>query len=321
MEIKEELPVSCLEKMNFKPCPCKAFLNPVGKCYEPPVEIGEGYYWYYAKSGMYTVAVMDIRLKQDYMMDYQQPDFISLNYYDDISAEELLPPKQLRANCIRGHVGKNGECFRAIGHKDMAIRGSELMLMPGYYHDYLATKYPNEFSDPKSAFESIDGCTDFPELVLLLKQISKFQGSGMAADLYYDSKVAEAVSLIIERTKRDRAEGKQTKLQLDDQRILQDVQLYIEEHLAQDIKTEQLAAVACMGQTKLRATFKQAFGQTITEYIQQRRLSHAEELLLQCNDTVGQVAEAVGYRHAGRFSSLFKKQTGLFPDEYRRMMR
>ena len=320
MNIKEELPVCCLEQMNFKPCPCKAFLNPIGKCYAPPAEVGEGYYWYYAKPGMYAVAMMDFHLKQDYVMDYQQPEFISINYYDDISAEELSPPKQLMANCIRGHVGKSGESFRAIGHKDMAIRGSELMLMPGYYHDYLATKYPNEFSDPKSAFESIDGCTDFPELVLLLKQITKFQGSGMAADLYYESKVAEAVSLIIERTKQDRAQGQQ-KLQLDDQRTLQAVQRYIDAHLAEELKTEQLAAVACMGQTKLRATFKQAFGQTITEYIQQRRLARAEELLLQSNDTVCQVAQAVGYHHAGRFSSLFKKQTGLFPDEYRRMMR
>ena len=32
---------------------------------------------------------------------------------------------------------------------------------------------------------------------------------------------------------------------------------------------------------------------------------------------IAQIAEAVGYHHAGRFAALFKKNTGLTPEEYR----
>ena len=319
-KINESLPQPCLEQMNFKPCPCKEFLSPAGCCFEPDPSIGEGYYWYYEKPGMFAVAVMDLRAKEDYIMKYMQPDFISVNYYDTISAEELSPYKRMSANCIRGHVS-DGTLFRERVHKNVPVRGTELMLMPGYYHDYLEAKFPGEFPDPKTAFRSIDGCTDFPELVLILKQIGKFQGGGMAADLYFESKVNEALSLIIERTRTHSESASHKSLSAEDLMNLNNVKSYIDDHFAFDIKTDQLSAIACMGQTKLRASFKQAYGCTITGYIQDQRLAHAEYLLMKTDFNISQIAEAVGYHHAGRFSSLFKKNTGLFPDEYRRLMR
>ncbi len=193
--------------------------------------------------------------------------------------------------------------------------------MPGYYHDYLEQKYPGEFPDPKEAFLSVDGVTNFPELVLLMRQIQTFQGTGIAADLFYESKVAEAISLIIEKTKVHKGFIPSGELTRDDIVNLDAVKSYIEDHFAFDIRTEQLTRIACMGQTKLRYSFKKLYGYTITEYIQNKRVAHAEYMLIGTDFTISQIAEAVGYHHAGRFASLFQKNTGLFPDEYRRVMK
>lgn len=317
---QESIPRHCLKSMNFRPCPCKDFLNPMGTCFEPDPNAGEGYYWFYEQPGMFTVAQMDLRTHEDYIMEYVQPDFISINYYETISAEELSPYKRLAAHCIRGHVSE-GELFRLRCHKNMPVRGYELMLMPGYYRDYLKTAYPGEFPDPCSAFQSVDGCRDFPELVLVLKQIASFPGTGAAAQLYYKSKVAEALSLIIEHSIKGTDLQNQMPLYRQDQVNLDAVKSYIEDHFAFDIKTEQLTAIACMGETKLRASFKQAYGSTITEYIQNRRIAYAEYLLVKTDFPIGQVAEAVGYHHGGRFAALFRKNTGLPPEEYRKVMR
>ena len=314
------LPLSCLEQISMHICPCKDFLSPAGICAEPDPEVGEGYYWYYEKKDMFAISVMDIRLREDCIMEYDQPDFISINYYDTICAEELTPYKKIYANCIRGHVSGN-KLFRTKYYKDMPIRGTELILMPGYYHDYLTKEYPGEFQDPKSAFSSIGGNIDFPELIALLKQMGQCQESEMAAELYFRKKVDEILSLIIEKTKTLPSKESEKQLSSYDLARLNDVRNYIEDHFAYEIKAETLCSVACMGQTKLRASFKQAFGYTITEYIQHRRVSHAEFLLLNTNFNVSEVAEAVGYHHAGRFSGLFKKSTGLLPDEYRKLMK
>ena len=318
MKRVESLPLDCLESLQFRPCECPPFLNSAGQCYAPDPSVGEGYYWFYEEPGMYAVGLMDLTTREDYIMEYLQPDFISVNYYETISAEELSPYKRLKAHCIRGHVSE-GELFRLRCHRNMPVRGSELVLMPGYYRDYLDQQYPGEFPDARSAFRSVDGCTDFPELVLVLRQIAAFQGTGAAARLYYSSKVAEALSLIIEHSRQCR----RTLVTLcrQDHVNLDAVRSYIEDHFAREIRTEQLTAIACMGQTKLRTSFKQVYGSTITEYIQNRRIACAESLLVQTDFPVAQVAGAVGYRHAGRFSALFRKSTGFAPEEYRRMMR
>lgn len=60
---------------------------------------------------------------------------------------------------------------------------------------------------------------------------------------------------------------------------------------------------------------------TITEYIRQRRLSHAEMLLATTDFSIAQVAAAVGNRSDGRFAALFKENCGLYPAEYRQMAR
>lgn len=62
-----------------------------------------------------------------------------------------------------------------------------------------------------------------------------------------------------------------------------------------------------MGRTKLKLAFKEIYGMSITEYIQQRRLSHAETLLAITDFTIEQVSAAVGYSNAGRFANMFKK--------------
>ena len=319
MKTDKSLPLDCLESMAFHPCPVPEFLNPMGSCFAPDPSLGEGYYWFYEQPGLFAIAQMELRAREDYIMEYLQPDFISINYYDTISAEELSPYKRLSAHCIRGHVSE-GELFRMRCHKNMPLRGIELVLMPGYYEDYLRERYPGEFPDPKEAFRSIDGCRDFPELVLVLKQMIGFRGAGPAADLYYGSKVAEALSLVIEHSRGRSGEKEEKSLYKQDYVNLNAVKSYIEDHFAYDIRAEQLAAIACMGLTKLRASFKQTYGSTITEYIQNRRIAHAEFLLVETDFPIGQVAQAVGYHHGGRFSALFKKNTGLTPEEYRKLM-
>ena len=60
---------------------------------------------------------------------------------------------------------------------------------------------------------------------------------------------------------------------------------------------------------------------TITEYIRQRLLSHADMLLATTDFSIAQLAAAVGYRSEGRFAALPKENCGLYPAEYRQMAR
>lgn len=81
---------------------------------------------------------------------------------------------------------------------------------------------------------------------------------------------------------------------------------------------EQHAKISCMSVRKLQTIFKEYHQCTITEYIQQRRMCQAENLLTNSDLTISQVALTVGYSKVGRFAELFGKSTGILPSEFRK---
>ena len=206
----------------------------------------------------------------------------------------------------------------ALVHKNIPIRTIEIEIMPAYYEKYLQEIFPNEYVAPHEAFHNISWADNFPEMISLLRQIWNYRGNGMAAKLFYEGKVAEAISLIIEYNRKQKVE-QEVQVSKQDMKSLENVAAYINDHFNCDISIAHLCHIACMGRTKFKTLFKQVYDCTITEYISQRRLSHAENLLTTTNFTIEQIATAIGYSNSGRFASTFKKSTGLFPAEYRKM--
>lgn len=205
-------------------------------------------------------------------------------------------------------------------HKRIPIRSIGIEVMPAYYESYLKRKYPEDYTSPLSAFRDIDQTTDFPAMAKLLYEVKNYRGSGIAASLFYESKVSEAISLVLEEYEK-RGRQKEKRLTPQDISQLQNVTAYLNDHYAFDIPLERLARIACMGTTKLKTSFKQLHGCTITEYIQQRRMSQAEHLLIDTDFTIGQIAEMIGYSTSSRFAELFRRSTGILPMEYRKIAR
>ena len=103
--------------------------------------------------------------------------------------------------------------------------------------------------------------------------------------------------------------------------LLRNVTGYIDDHYALDLSLNQLAKIACMSATKLKLSFKEYHGCTMTTYIQRKRIGQAEQLLAHSDLAIGLVAKTVGYNSASRFSELFLKFTGMQPRAFRRLSR
>ena len=94
--------------------------------------------------------------------------------------------------------------------------------MPAYYEDYMKKQYPRDYVNPFTAFKEIDQTMDFPAMAKLLYEVKNYRGSGIAAGLYYEAKVAEAVSLVVEEQKK-LAHRKEKKLTAQDTAQLENV--------------------------------------------------------------------------------------------------
>lgn len=303
----------------FREEPINSSFNQIGKLYSIPAKIGEGVYWVYGQKDLYDIKIHDFYFYEDSFFDLQSRECLGICYYESISGEEISPYRRLTAGCVKCFIGGLSPC-KTLVHKNIPIRTIDIEIMPAYYEKYLQETFPNEYVDPHEAFHNISWSDNFPEMISLLRQIWHYRGDGIAAKLFYEGKVAEALSLILEYNRKQK-NADEVQISNQDRKALENVTAYINDHFNNSISVEHLCHIACMGRTKFKSLFKQAYGCTVTEYIEQRRLSHAESLLAATDFTIEQIAAAIGYSNAGRFASSFKKSTGLFPAEYRKMAR
>jgi len=63
--------------------------------------------------------------------------------------------------------------------------------------------------------------------------------------------------------------------------------------------------------------FREGTGETFLDYLNLVRIRKAEELLLQSNLSIYEVAYQVGFNSTNYFSKLFKRIAGKQPSEYR----
>ena len=307
-----------LLEYGFKELSITNELSGIGRLYSVPIEYGEGTYWIYSEKDLYDIKIHDFCFHKDSFFDFGIPQgCLGICYYESISGEEISPYRRLTAGCVKSFIGGMEPCKTLI-HKNIPVRSVDIEITPAYYDRYLKEKFPNEYIDPHEAFSNIALTDRFPEMIQVLRQIANYKGNGIAAKLFYEGKVIEAISLIMEYN-RQQSSTPSVKISNADLRALENGAAYINDHFNCDISVDQLSHITCMGRTKLKLAFKEVYGVSITEYIQQRRLSHAETLLSLTDFTIEQVAAAVGYNNAGRFASMFKKSTGVYPAEYRKM--
>lgn len=308
-----------LEQNNFRSISCPDKFGPAGRCWEISDTVGSGYYWVYARQDLFDIKIHDFYFHEDFCLDVEIPECISIQRYDSISGEELNPYRRLSAGDIETIVGGN-QRYRALIHKRIPVHSVGIEILPAYYEGFLKKEYPDDYFSLPAAFQSIDQSSDFPAMSKLLFEIENYHGDGMAAALFYEAKVTEAIALVVDAWKRQ-SQKQIRPLSTGDLAGLNNVVSYIADHYAFDIPLERLANIACMSESKLKTCFKRQFGCSVTQYIQGRRMSQAEHLLINTDFTMGQIAQMIGYTTSSRFAELFRKSTGILPIEYRKIAR
>lgn len=100
--------------------------------------------------------------------------------------------------------------------------------------------------------------------------------------------------------------------------IIYDIAAYLENHYAEDISLQDMAARFFLSREYISRRFKQEFGVNISDFLAGVRIEKAKLLLLNPQLRIAQVAEMVGYQDEKYFSKVFKKQEGQTPNEYRK---
>jgi AraC-like DNA-binding protein len=88
-------------------------------------------------------------------------------------------------------------------------------------------------------------------------------------------------------------------------------------HYGENLTLERIAREVGLNRLALTNGFRQLFGMSVHDCLQKIRMERAYELLQGDSQSIGEIAELVGYRHACNFSTAFHAYFGSSPQGFR----
>ena len=99
--------------------------------------------------------------------------------------------------------------------------------------------------------------------------------------------------------------------------VIQKIQMYIQHNYQKDLTQDFIASLFYLNRSYLSTLFKQKTGMKFVDYLNQVRIDHSKELLLDSSKKMYQISKSVGYDNPKYFFRIFKKKNGMTPEQYR----
>lgn len=131
-----------------------------------------------------------------------------------------------------------------------------------------------------------------------------------------DLRLSEKLYSILIGLQLFRIDEKNTKMSTSDD-IVEHVRQYIFTHYMNDLSLDKLATFAGVTPQYLCTIFKEIMGEGVVDYIKAIRLGEAKGLLTSSTRQVKDIATAVGFSDVSYFCSVFKKNEGMTPQQFR----
>lgn len=96
-----------------------------------------------------------------------------------------------------------------------------------------------------------------------------------------------------------------------------EITAYIDSHIGENLKVEELAERCNMSYSYFARSFKQFYGRPCREYIELIRVCKAEDLLLFTNYDLSFISQETGFSDSSHLIKTFRKWKGVTPGQYR----
>lgn len=96
------------------------------------------------------------------------------------------------------------------------------------------------------------------------------------------------------------------------------IEKYILDHYTEDITLDTLASLTFMNKYHLVHTFKKYKGTSPINFLIDKRILEAKNLLETTNYSIAQISDIIGFSSQSYFSQIFRKITGVTPLQYRK---
>lgn len=225
-------------------------------------------------------------------------------------------------------------CFwAAVPHQVIsAVRNTELVCVYVPFADFLSLVVSSDFRDDLLAgFVLTSKDQDDADCMTFRRWAQQWDDpSQQRVEILRDEVRLRVRRLAIDQRRVDKTDlkldddHKRHRTHLADKRVIARVQQmtnYINGEFAKPINVSDVAKISGLHPTNATATFQKVLGQSIAQYLRQRRLNHALKLLADTDMAIIEVAFESGHGSLSRFYDTFQRQVGCTPKDYRRRFR
>ena len=107
------------------------------------------------------------------------------------------------------------------------------------------------------------------------------------------------------------------KSQRIDPEIVDSARLYIDQNYMRDITLSDVSEFTGFSRCYFSRVFKQQLGLSFSEYLRQKRVSMAEELLIHSRQPIQEIAMSAGFGSVATFNRVFRDSKNCTPSRYR----
>ncbi len=107
--------------------------------------------------------------------------------------------------------------------------------------------------------------------------------------------------------------------QSEPQDMVSRVQLYMQDHMAEELSVGELAQLVYVSKSYLSRVFKEKTGFSIIEYLRLIRIEAAKTMLLSSSMHTEEIAYTIGYHSPKYFYRAFMACTGMSPREFKKL--
>lgn len=152
-----------------------------------------------------------------------------------------------------------------------------------------------------------------------LHQLLHCPYNGRLGQTYKDALVRLLLvdQLVAFRQDRRAAAVLDAKLTRRDVETLHDLKHFLEAHYLEDLSLDKIAREFGLNTFKLKYGFRKLFDTSVMRFVDDARMAHARQLLLDGGHEPFDVAEQIGYTHYANFSAAFKRKFGQSPSQLR----
>jgi AraC-like DNA-binding protein len=168
---------------------------------------------------------------------------------------------------------------------------------------------------PKRLFKQ--PCFITPIMQDIIRQILECPFDETTRQFYFDLKVREYLYVMLEHI-YNRAPSRYRFTPYETACIIKAHKLLLDDLSKKPLSLRMLSKTSAINEFKLKAGFRQLFGLSVFDCLQEARMQKARELLLSTNEPLKQICVLTGYPRMTNFITAFRKRFGYTPGSLRR---